>query len=91
MKINSCGEWKKCTTLIYLQRFNKILVTLYNVHMGLKLLFYLFCIQIFIAVFCWKSLFFLFIEGVLFFFFFPFYRFLFMESNLKKKSTHAYL
>lgn len=78
--------------LIYLQRFNKILVTLYIVHMGLKLLFYLFCIQIFIAVFCWKSLFFLFMEGSYSFFsFFLFIDFYLWRVIKKKKSACAYL
>lgn len=40
-------------------------------------------------MFCWKSLFFvLFIEEGFLFFLFPFYRFLFMESNLKNKKTN---
>lgn len=63
---------KKCTMVIYLQRFNKILVTLYIVHMGLKFLFYLFCIQIFISVFAGSLCFFIY-RRVSFFPFIDFY------------------
>lgn len=62
---------KKCTTLIYLQRFNKILVTLYIVHMGFKSFSFLFILytDLYLRVFA-GNLCFLFIGGVSFFFLF---------------------
>lgn len=78
---------KKCTTLIYLQRFNKILVTLYIVHMGFKSFSFLFILytDLYLCVFA-GNLCFLFIGGVSFcYFFLPFIDFYLWRVILKKK------
>ncbi len=67
--------------VIYLQRFNEILVTLYIVHMGFKVFFFIYFVYKSLSLcFAGKSVFFIYRRGC-HSFCFPFYRVLFMESN----------
>lgn len=70
---SSCDEWKKCTTLIYLQRFNNLLVTLYIVHMGFKFSLFILYTDLYLCVLLEIFVFFIYRRGVFFSLFIDFY------------------